>query len=77
MSMPTRSPLRWPSRLARSARWGSFRIDPEAVRKLIRKLGRPETCGSCYEAGPCGYVLYWQLTELGVPCEVVAPRWCP
>lgn len=26
-----------------------------------------------HEAGPAGYVLYWQLTELGVDCAVVAP----
>jgi transposase len=28
---------------------------------------------ACYEAGPTGYVVYWQLAELGVKCEVVAP----
>ena len=32
---------------------------------------------TCYEAGPTGYVLYWQLTELGVKCEVVAPTLIP
>ena len=32
---------------------------------------------ACYEAGPTGYVLYWQLTELGVRCEVVAPTLVP
>ena len=31
----------------------------------------------CYEAGPTGYVLYWQLTQLGVACEVVAPTLVP
>jgi transposase len=31
----------------------------------------------CYEAGPCGYVLYWQLMALGVACEVVAPTLIP
>jgi hypothetical protein len=32
----------------------------------------------CYEAGPTGYVVYWQLSALGVKCDVVAPtRWCP
>jgi transposase len=31
----------------------------------------------CYEAGPTGYVLYWQLSELGVKCEVVAPTLVP
>ena len=32
---------------------------------------------ACYEAGPTGYVLYWQLTRLGVACEVVAPTLVP
>lgn len=49
----------------------------ESIRKLIRKLGRAETLHVCYEAGPCGYVLYWQLTELGVHCDVVAPTLVP
>ena len=31
----------------------------------------------CYEAGPTGYVVYWQLTALGVNCEVVAPTLVP
>jgi len=44
---------------------------------LIRKLGKPESLRVCYEAGPTGYVLYWQLTELGVRCEVVAPTLVP
>src|SRR5712692_12050850 len=49
----------------------------EAVAKLIRKLGPREHLRVCYEAGPCGYVLYWQLTRLGVPCDVVAPTLVP
>jgi transposase len=49
---------------------------PEAVAKLVRKLGR-EHLRVCYEAGPCGYVLYWQLSRLGVPCDVVAPTLVP
>jgi transposase len=32
---------------------------------------------ACYEAGPTGYVLYWQLTGLGIRCEVVAPTLVP
>ena len=27
----------------------------------------------CYEAGPCGYVVYRLLTQLEIECEVVAP----
>jgi len=31
------------------------------------------TASSSLHPGPTGYVLYWQLSELGVKCEVVAP----
>ena len=31
----------------------------------MKKLGPAESLRVCYEAGPTGYVLYWQLTELG------------
>jgi transposase len=50
---------------------------PEAVRRLVKKLGPPDELRACYEAGPTGYVLYWQLTALGVPCAVVAPTLVP
>lgn len=50
---------------------------PEYVRKLIRKLGPSTSLKACYEAGPCGYTLYWQLVELGVECHVVAPTLVP
>ena len=36
-----------------------------------------EQLRACYEAGPTGYVLYWQLAELGVKCEVIAPTLVP
>jgi transposase len=49
----------------------------EALRGLVRRLGSPEQLRVCYEAGPCGYVVYWQLAELGVSCEVVAPSLIP
>ncbi len=49
----------------------------ESVRRLIGKLGKPEQLRVCYEAGPTGYVLYWQLTQWGVHCEVVAPTLVP
>jgi transposase len=50
---------------------------PESVRRLLGKLGRPERLRVCYEAGPTGYVLYWQLAQLGVACQVVAPTLVP
>jgi transposase len=51
--------------------------NPESVAKLIKKLGKPQQLRVCYEAGPTGYVLYWQLTKLGVRCEVMAPTLIP
>ena len=50
---------------------------PEALRKLLKKLGKAEQLRVCYEAGPTGYALYWQLTRLGVKCEVIAPTLMP
>jgi transposase len=49
----------------------------ESVRKLIGKLGPIGSLKCCYEAGPTGYVLYWQLTQMGVECEVIAPSLVP
>jgi transposase len=49
----------------------------ESVRKLIGKLGPAKEIKACYEAGPTGYVLYWQLTQLGVACQVIAPSLVP
>jgi len=49
----------------------------DALRKLVHKLGPVDQLRICYEAGPTGYVVYWQLTELGVQCEVMAPTLVP
>jgi transposase len=49
----------------------------DSVRKLIKKLGPVEQLRFCYEAGPTGYALYWQLTRMGAKCEVVAPTLVP
>lgn len=49
----------------------------ESIRRLVRKLGPPEQIRACYEAGPTGYVLYWQLAQLGVKCDVIAPTLVP
>ncbi len=49
----------------------------ESVRKMVAKLGPAKQLKACYEAGPTGYVLYWQLAALGVCCQVVAPSLVP
>src|SRR6266581_7820186 len=33
---------------------------PDAIRRLIKTLGPANQLRVCYEAGPTGYVLYWQ-----------------
>jgi len=56
---------------------GTIANRAESIRKLVKKLGSVEQLRACYEAGPTGYVLYWQLAELGVKCEVIAPTLVP
>jgi transposase len=56
---------------------GTIANREDSIRKLIKKLGPVEQLRACYEAGPTGYVLYWQLTQLGVECAVVAPTLVP
>jgi transposase len=47
------------------------------LRRLVGKLGKLNEVKVCYEAGRTGYALYWQLTQLGVQCEVIAPSLVP
>ena len=56
---------------------GTIPNRPESIRKLIGKLRPANQLRVCYEAGPTGYILYWQLTALGVDCQVVAPGLVP
>ena len=56
---------------------GTIANREESIRKLVKKLGSVEQLRACYEAGPTGYVLYWQLAELGVKCDVIAPTLVP
>jgi transposase len=56
---------------------GTIANREDSIRKFIKKLGSPEHLRACYEAGPTGFVLYWQLTQLGVDCTVVAPSLVP
>ncbi|WBL15185.1 IS110 family transposase [Sutcliffiella sp. NC1] len=57
--------------------FGMIPHTPEAIRKLIKKLGKPDTLYVCYEAGPTGYPLYRLLISLGVHCDVIAPSLIP
>jgi transposase len=57
---------------------GEITNRPEAVRRLIERLGAKHgRLRVCYEAGPCGYGLHRQVTALGHECTVVAPSLVP
>jgi transposase len=56
---------------------GTIANREDSIRKFIKKLGSPEHLRACYEAGPTGFVLYWQLSQLGVECAVIAPTLVP
>ena len=45
----------------------------EMIRKPVTKLSKShDALHFCYEAGPCGYGIHRQLTEMGHDCELVA-----
>lgn len=50
---------------------------PEAVRKLVNKLGDPKDLEICYEAGPTGYELQRLFLRMGIKCDVIAPGLIP
>jgi transposase len=57
---------------------GEIENTPTAVANLARKLARQGgDLRFCYEAGPCGYGVHRQLTDLGHECLVVAPSLIP
>jgi len=56
---------------------GTIGATTDALRKLVRRLGSPQTLRFAYEAGPCGYGVYRTLTSLGASCAVVASSLIP
>ena len=58
--------------------YGNIANNDAALRKLLKQLSRNgEALSFCYEAGPCGYGLYRDLTAQGHDCAVVAPSLIP
>ena len=57
--------------------YGTIKNTPEAVAKLVARLGPAGRLACCYEAGPCGYGLQRQLAGLGASCTVEAPSLIP
>ncbi len=62
----------------KSRYFGEISNTPEAVRKLLQRLSpEGEVVSYCYEAGPCGYGIYRQISQSGHECQVVAPSLIP
>jgi transposase len=57
---------------------GTFANRADHIGKMAARLAaKGRRLNFCYEAGPCGYGLYRQLTGLGHACMVVAPSLIP
>jgi transposase len=69
--------------IAEDGRQGEIRFlgigaDTISVRRLVTRLEkRHARLHFCYEAGPTGYGLHRQLTDMGHRCTVVAPSMIP
>jgi len=50
---------------------------PSVVEKTVKRLWGSGDVEFVYEAGPCGYELYRQLTKMGLKCAVIAPGKTP
>ena len=58
--------------------WGEIPNRADTVRRLVGKLAsKYGRLSVCYEAGPCGYELHRQISDLGHECVVVAPSLIP
>jgi transposase len=57
---------------------GEIANTAQAMQKLVKQLRKDGAeLSFCYEAGPCGYGLQRQLSDLGWDCQVVAPSLIP
>ncbi|EIN0514495.1 IS110 family transposase, partial [Escherichia coli] len=67
-----------PERLGEVRYYGTINNEAQAVRRLFQKLqGLYGNILSCYEAGPCDFGLYHQLTAMNIKCQVIAPSRIP
>jgi len=66
------------SRRTKARHYGAVAHTQASVEAMLKKLSPDgEVMEFCYEAGPCGYGLYHQITVRGHKCQVVAPSLIP
>jgi transposase len=61
---------------SRMEHWTIANEAPE-ITKLVQSLAAKGSPSFCYEAGPCGYPVHRQITQMGWPCVVIAPGMTP
>ena len=54
-----------------------IRNENRTIKRFFNRQKMNNELKVCYEAGPCGYSLYRQLTKMGIDCEVIAPSLIP
>ena len=47
------------------------------IKRLVERITRRGTAEFVYEAGPCGYEIWRQITGMGAACSVIAPGLTP
>ncbi|MDX3929923.1 MAG: transposase, partial [Shinella sp.] len=58
--------------------FGTVANDCEVLRKALASIGKDGApLKVCYEAGPCGFVIYRFLKSLGIDCVVISPSSMP
>lgn len=50
---------------------------PKIIEKEVQRLASGGAVGFVYEAGPCGYPIHRQITQMGYRCAVIAPGLIP
>lgn len=54
--------------------WGNIPNTSTDLQRLVQRLSqRQRRVEFIYEAGPCGYQIYRQLSDHGLDCQVIAP----
>lgn len=54
-----------------------FENHPKAIEKFVNRVASRGPVEFVYEAGPCGYEVYRQITGMGHRCVVIAPSLTP
>ncbi len=58
--------------------YGNIPNQQQSIQHLFLKLRKQHSSIMvCYEAGPCGYGIYHQLTAMHIECLVIAPSRIP